>query len=521
MILNKAKKFVIINLVLIFIMSVSGLSQISFADVKETKKQSNVNVTNIEKGVKVGLYKIASLEFDEELNLPKDKYNWVDEVKEWVNKNIPEYSKTEEVYKKIESNSNEANELYDKIISAVRKDEISMNPYMEEVSEGEKEYPVTEEKLTGNVKFTNVDMGTYIVLIENGYMVYTPSIVNVIPKFDLEQKVWNLEDEKVIIKASKPNITKSVTRLNNTKDNFSTKDNIYYTIKSDVPSYLENSLSKKYVIRDEMDKSLELNENSILILGLRDTGMNVSESLDKYKLNITEISDKRILEIEFDYNDIKQFKTITVEYMSKLAKNETLITNENGNNNTAYLEYSNNPYKSESTQTQISEKVTVFSYDMEIKFVDKENQTQQLDKSKFNIIDSMGEKIYFIKGSDNNYYVSEVDTDGALADIEVNDIGEAKIKGLDEGEYKIKQIKAKDGYLLQSKPYNISLKDSNLDGRIDDTNVFKILNTKGYTLPLTGGKGTKVLIASGIALIGIGVILSISIYKKRKILENK
>ena len=49
MILNKAKKFVIINLILIFIMSVSGLSQISFADVKETKKQSNVNVTNIEK----------------------------------------------------------------------------------------------------------------------------------------------------------------------------------------------------------------------------------------------------------------------------------------------------------------------------------------------------------------------------------------------------------------------------------------------------------------------------------------
>ena len=495
MILNKAKKFVIINLILIFIMSVSGLSQISFADVKETKKQSNVNVTNIEKGVRVGLYKIASLEFDEELNLPKDEYNWVNEVKEWIDKNMPEYSKTDEVYKKIESNSNEANELYDKIISAVRKGEISMNPYMEEVSEGEKEYPETEEKLTGNVKFTNVDMGTYIVLIENGYMVYTPSIVNVIPKFDLEQKVWNLEDEKVIIKASKPSITKSVTRLNNTKDNFSKKD--------------------------EMDKSLELNENSILILGLRDTGMNVSESLDKYKLNVKEISDKRILEIEFDYNDIKQFKTITVEYMSKLAKNETLITNENGNNNTAYLEYSNNPYKSESTQTQISEKVTVFSYDVEIKFADKENQTQQLDKSKFNIIDSRGEKIYFIKGSDNNYYVSEENTDGALADIEVDDIGEAKIKGLDEGEYKIKQIKAKDGYLLQSKPYNISLKDSDLDGRIDDTNVFKILNTKGYTLPLTGGKGTKALIASGIALIGIGVILSISIYKKRKILENK
>ena len=49
----------------------------------------------------MGLYKIASLEFDEELNLPKDEYNWVNEVKEWIDKNMPEYSKTDEVYKKI------------------------------------------------------------------------------------------------------------------------------------------------------------------------------------------------------------------------------------------------------------------------------------------------------------------------------------------------------------------------------------------------------------------------------------
>ena len=95
MILNKAKKIVIINLVLMFILSISNLNQISLASTEEIKKQSNVNITNIEKGVRVSLYKIASLEFDEESNGPKDEYNWEVDVKRWIDENMPEYSKTE------------------------------------------------------------------------------------------------------------------------------------------------------------------------------------------------------------------------------------------------------------------------------------------------------------------------------------------------------------------------------------------------------------------------------------------
>ena len=95
-----------------------------------------------------------------------------------------------------------------------------------------------------------------------------------------------------------------------------------------------------------------------------------------------------------------------------------------------------------------------------------------------------------------------------------------KIKGLDEGTYNVKQTKASNGYFISAKSYKINIKDSNLDGVLEEENSITFFNSKIFALPVTGGNGIVMLIGLGTILIGIGIALIVSINKKRKILKN-
>lgn len=521
MIRTKIKKLISISLIIMFILSIINLNQISFASNENIVTQGNINVSNIENGVKVTLYQIATMEIEEETNIPKEGYSWNETIKNWIEENFSEYSNAEDFYKIAKNNQSRANEFYDKIISAIKQTKINLEPYMEKTSEGEASYPITEDNLNGDIKFSNVDIGTYIVIIENGYMVYNPSVVNVLPEYDNTTNTWSVKEKNVTIKASSPSITKTVTTKTDKKDNYSSADNIFYIITSDIPAYLENSASKKYTIIDEMDKSLELNKKSILILGFINSEDEVATSIESYTIDEKEENNKMVYTINFDYNMIERYETIKVMYNAKLVKNQNLIIGENGNNNYAYIEYSNNPYIASSIQKQSAEKVTVYTYGMEIKSVDKENNNIQLSRSEFSIENLDGEKLYFVKGNDGEYYKTVQNDENAIINLEVNSNGILSIKGLDEGEYIIKQTKAPEGYYISTKSYKIEIKDSDLDGILNEPYSLIFQNSKGFTLPVTGGNGIIILASAGIILSIIGIILIISITKKRKKLKDK
>lgn len=513
------KKLISINFIIIFILSMINLNQISFASNQNIQNQGVINVTNIENGATVTLYQIATMEFDDDANQPREGYNWTPNVYSWLKDNLPEYSNVKEFYKNVENNSEKANEFYDKITSAIKQGKLSLPIYMQEKAEGEAKYPITEENLTGNVEFSNVEMGTYIAIIENGYMIYNPSVVNVIPKVQEETNNWVLEEQNVIIKACKPTITKSVTNLNQFSDNYSTSDSVFYMIQADVPKYLENSISKEYMIQDEMDKSLKINGQKMLLFGYRQKDADVAEAISDYTLDVQETSDKRIYKINFDYNDISNYEAIRIIYYAQLTKDSNLVIGKNGNNNYAYLYYSNNPYLASNEQVQLS-KTTVYTYDMKVKVVDKDDGNIGLAGSEFNIEAEDGSKLYFVKGNDGEYYVSKQEEENSLTTLVVNENGELKIKGLDEGTYNVKQTKASNGYFISAKSYKINIKDSNLDGVLEEENSITFFNSKIFTLPVTGGNGIVMLIGLGTILIGIGIALIVSINKKRKILKN-
>ena len=157
---------------------------------------------------------------------------------------------------------------------------------------------------------------------------------------------------------------------------------------------------------------------------------------------------------------------------------------------------------------------------MKVKVVDKDDGNIGLAGSEFNIEAEDGSKLYFVKGNDGEYYVSKQEEENSVTTLVVNENGELKIKGLDEGTYNVKQTKASNGYFISAKSYKINIKDSNLDGVLEEENSITFFNSKIFTLPVTGGNGIVMLIGLGTILIGIGIALIVSINKKRKILKN-
>ena len=191
-----------------------------------------------------------------------------------------------------------------------------------------------------------------------------------------------------------------------------------------------------------------------------------------------------------------------------------------GNNSYVRLKYANNPYSANDFKVQEMPRVTVYTYQMEIESVDKDNEKNLLPGSEFSVLDENGEVLHFKKSNDGEYYLTRSDDEASVVNVSVNANGHLYLKGLDEGTYNIKQTKAPEGYQISRKIYQINLSDSNLDGELDKECKLVFKNSKGYILPVTGGIGNKILICIGIILAVIGIIIEISILKKKKILKE-
>lgn len=523
---SKIKKLIIsINLILISIISIINLNSKSLAViVNQENDTGEITVSNVEQGVSVKLIQLARIEYDFQTGNLTDNYIWRQQIEEWIERNYPEYLDTREFYSQIKSNSQEAADFYQKITAAINKNEINASAIsVEKTVDGELSYPINNAALTGNITFEKMDMGTYLVLIENGYLIYEPSIVNLIPIYDEAEKNWKISNREVIIKSWSPSITKNVTEDGKEADNYDTSEEIGYIIKADVPKYSENSISKKLYISDKMDKSLSLIENTVSVYGV--TSEENEEKLENinivYNTKRPNSDEDVAFLIEFEHDDVKKYKSIKITYNAKLNKNEELVIGTNGNNNIAYMDYSNNPYLGDSLKTQSSNKVPVYTYEIDLETVDRDNYEIKLDKSEFMILNQYQRYQRFIKGEDGIYYASGLnETEDFVTTISPNSEGKIYLKGLDEGEYQIRQVKTNDGYAISGKWQKVTIKDEDLDGQREDEYKVIIKNAKGYILPVTGGTGTTLLVSSGIILVISGILLIISINKKKKILKE-
>ena len=345
-------------------------------------------------------------------------------------------------------------------------------------------------------------------------------------------------------KSDVPEVQKKVKDINDSTDTTKTdwQDSADYDIGDSIPFQLKATLADnvssyttyKVVFHDTLSKGLTYNNDAkVYIDGTETNGFAVTATVN---------ADATTLTVSCD--DVKALSAvnssaITVEYTAKL--NENAVLGSAGNPNEVYLEYSNNPNKSEKGNNETGETpkdvVIVFTYKTIINKVDSENKP--LTGAAFKL-----EKL--IKGKDG-----AADTWTTVKEFTVDETTTSfTFSGLDDGQYKLTETKTPVGYntidpiyfVIEAthdetaddptlKTLNAYLTDANgnkqtemkdgesvnIDlGTVDLTAgsiTTTVVNKSGSELPSTGGIGTTIFYVLGGVLVLAAVVLLVT--KKR------
>ena len=345
-------------------------------------------------------------------------------------------------------------------------------------------------------------------------------------------------------KSDVPEVQKKVKDINDSTDTTKTdwQDSADYDIGDSIPFQLKATLADnvssyttyKVVFHDTLSKGLTYNNDAkVYIDGTETNGFAVTATVNADGTTLTVSCD------DVKALDASNSSVITVEYTAKL--NENAVLGSAGNPNEVYLEYSNNPNKSEKGNNETGETpkdvVIVFTYKTIINKVDSENKP--LTGAAFKL-----EKL--IKGKDG-----DADTWTTVKEFAVDETTTSfTFSGLDDGQYKLTETKTPVGYntidpiyfVIEAthgetadaptlKTLNAYLTDANgnkqtemkdgesvnIDlGTVDLTAgsiTTTVVNKSGSKLPSTGGIGTTIFYVLGGVLVLAAVVLLVT--KKR------
>ena len=343
-------------------------------------------------------------------------------------------------------------------------------------------------------------------------------------------------------KSDVPEVQKKVKDINDSTDTTKTdwQDSADYDIGDSIPFQLKATLADnvssyttyKVVFHDTLSKGLTYNKDAkVYIDGTETNGFTVTATVNADGTTTLTVSCDDVKALGAGNSSV-----ITVEYTAKL--NENAVLGSAGNPNEVYLEYSNNPNKSEEGNNETGETpkdvVIVFTYKTIINKVDSE--TKPLTGAAFKL-----EKL--IKGEDGAAdawtTIKEFAVDGTTTSF--------TFSGLDDGQYKLTETKTPVGYntidpiyfVIEAthdetadaptlKTLNAYLTDANgnkqtemkdgesvnIDlGTVDLTAgsiTTTVVNKSGSKLPSTGGIGTTIFYVLGGVLVLVAVVLLVT-----------
>ena len=389
----------------------------------------------------------------------------------------------------------------------------------------------------GKYVISGLAAGYYLVKDQDGSLTgdadaYTEYIIKVV------------SDTTATPKSSVPTVEKKVKDTNDstgvTSDwqdsaDYDIGDSIPFQLKATLANNVSSYTTYKVVFHDTLSKGLTYNNDAkVYIDGTETNGFTVTATVNADGTTTLTVSCDDVKALGAGNSSV-----ITVEYTAKL--NENAVLGSAGNPNEVYLEYSNNPNKSENGNNETGETpkdvVIVFTYKTIINKVDSENKP--LTGAAFKL-----EKL--IKGKDG-----AADTWTTVKEFTVDETTTSfTFSGLDDGQYKLTETKTPAGYntidpiyfVIEAthdetadaptlKTLNAYLTDANgnkqtemkdgesvnIDlGTVDLTAgsiTTTVVNKSGAQLPETGGIGTTIFYVLGGVLVLAAVVLLVT--KKR------
>ena len=304
-----------------------------------------------------------------------------------------------------------------------------------------------------------------------------------------------------VVEGDEPTVTKKIKKADGTlvdEISASEDDTITYVLTAEITGTTENKL-QSYIIGDDMDDNLDatkVNITSVKLvngttktdLAYAKTGSMTSTKGLNYDFGIS--IDAAELEKDAFYTEGGKVEVIfTTQLVANPTKIGTAIPNTDG------LKYTNNSGNESEVKGNT---VNVYTYMVSVNKVDADAQTKKLANAKIGI--------FRTQACTDNDKIDEAitNTDGVAA----------FTYKFAEGTYYVKEIKAPDGYNLNTSVFEVKIEkgSSALSNGIHNTTT--ITDTKAK-LPETGGAGTLVFtIVGGSLIVAAGILLAI-VLKKR------
>ena len=306
------------------------------------------------------------------------------------------------------------------------------------------------------------------------------------------------------------------TTINGKQSNANIGDEITYKVTYSVP-VPENGLTELKIV-DTMDKGLTFtNEASNITVKDNKVEPNDQEKELTYNTDYTVSLDKtkNIVTIDFEnYLDSLQKNSteeFTITYKVKL--NESAVLGQAGNKNKVELVYKNHGETDNKTKTPDKE-VKVFTYGIDL--TKQGEGGAKLSGVEFKLTDGTNE-IEVLKSGDAYYPSNDA---SATSTVKTDDNGEIHIRGLKPGTYKLTETKTKDGYVLLKNSVVIKITQEDAatgkatatvgskvvtmtddNGSLTAKVPLTVVNSKGFDLPATGGRGIALFTIAGIAIV--------------------
>lgn len=382
--------------------------------------------------------------------------------------------------------------------------------------------------------FKDLKYGYYLVIetanqAVDGEVISKPILVGVPGSSDGADCV------KVCVKTSKAGIVKKIVE-NGLYDTSTAavEEVIQYQSKSDIPTYAANATGIKYFVTDTFSTGLTYNSDQGIEAKIVDTAGTVIKPLQENTDYTLDISIPFKLTLVND-NDIKNWSDagykLLITYSATL--NSKAITGEVGNPNTIELTYSTNPGTNETYET--SDTVITYTNQLEVIKTDSSVISNPLKDAKFELYRNIG-----TVGNEEWVKIGDTQVTG--------DNGKIYFNKLEQGTYKLVEVEAPSGYnlsdpeifnvtaynntnipipkdsIIVTATNNEAAKSFKATWSCDNTKIsvnndmlsIKIVNTKGFTLPGTGGIGTTIFTVVGIAIILMGCCMCLIYFKKRE-----
>lgn len=292
-------------------------------------------------------------------------------------------------------------------------------------------------------------------------------------------------------------------------------DTINYKVTYSIPVG-ENGL-ESLVVTDTMSKGLTFvnNPDNIKVL-------NGNEEVDRTMYTVKDSKDDstKVTTITITFNSDKYCKTLdqnttqnfTITYTATLNKDAVL--GQSGNTNDVFVTYRNTGDVDRDTEHKSTTKVFTYGIDL----LKKGEGVDRLVGVKFTLTDENGKRVNVEKNDSNNFYTPG----GNSNTVTTGDDGKIYIRGLKPGTYKLTETKTNAGYVLLKDPVVIVIKEDNAIGGAEATVGSKpvtmqndqknsgsdtaevpltVVNSKGFDLPATGGRGIALFTIAGIAIV--------------------